>query len=234
MANIRQSSAAPFRVPRPTLHSNVEEISSTQVDPNSRNRQIRWSDAMDGCMITALLHEVLSSHKRSDNGFSSYHLSKAIKSVHNGCRVMVFDKNVRARLKTLKKEYVEVRQLLSMSGFGLDPHTGRVTTNVLAWEELLKSKPEFEKWRTKFCSRYDDLEAIFGNDYATGDRAITDNDILSPDHDENVHEVDSQNEDTDPSPIRAPKRNAEGGANKVHRRRTQPNDESLVALSSIA
>ncbi|XP_022846363.1 uncharacterized protein LOC111369112 [Olea europaea var. sylvestris] len=131
-------SAAPFRVPRPTLHSDVEEISSTQADPNSRNRQIRWSDAMDGCMITALLHQVLSSHKRSDNGFSSYHVSKAIENVHNGCGVMVSDKNVRARLKTLKKEYVEVRQLLSMSGFGLDPHTGRVTADVLAWEELLK------------------------------------------------------------------------------------------------
>ena len=109
MANIRQSSTAPYRVPRPTLHSDVEEISSTQADPNSRNRQIRWSDAMDGCMVTALLHQVLASHKRSDNGFSSYHVSKAIENVHNGCGVMVSDKNVRAQLKTLKKEYVEVR-----------------------------------------------------------------------------------------------------------------------------
>ncbi|XP_022880775.1 uncharacterized protein LOC111398052 [Olea europaea var. sylvestris] len=234
MANTRQSSAAPFLVPRPTLHSDVEEISSTQADPNSRNRQICWSDAMDGYMITALLHQVLSSHKRSDNGFSSFHVSKAIERVHNGYRVMVSDKNVRAQLKTLKKEYVEIRQLLSMSGFGLDSHTGRVIADVLAWEELLKGKPEFGKWRTKLCSHYDDLEAIFGNDSATGDRAVTGNDILSPDHDETVHEVDGQNEDTDPSPICTPKRNAEGGTNKVRRRRTQPNDESLVALSSIA
>ncbi|XP_022857532.1 uncharacterized protein LOC111378543 [Olea europaea var. sylvestris] len=121
-----------------------------------------------------------------------------------------------------------------MSSFGLDPHTGHVIADVLAWEELLKGKPEFGKWRTKLCSRYDDLEAIFGNDSATGDRVVTGNDILCPDHDENVHEVDDQNEDTDPSPIRAPKRNAEGGTNKVRRQRTQPNDESLVALSSVA
>ncbi|XP_022860707.1 uncharacterized protein LOC111381163 [Olea europaea var. sylvestris] len=117
-----------------------------------------------------------------------------------------------------------------MSDFGLDPHTGRVTVDVLVWEELLKGKPEFGKWKTKLCSRYNDLEAIFGYDSATGDRAVTGNDILSPDHDENVHEVDGQNEDTEPSPIRAPKGNTEGGTNKVRRRCTQPNDESLVAL----
>ncbi|XP_022855085.1 uncharacterized protein LOC111376360, partial [Olea europaea var. sylvestris] len=90
------------------------------------------------------------------------------------------------------------------------------------------------KLKTKLCSRYDNLDAIFGNDSATGDRAVTGNDILSPDHDENLHEVDGQNEDTDPSPIHSPKRNAEGGTNKVRHRHTQPNDESLVALSSIA
>ncbi|CAI9760103.1 unnamed protein product [Fraxinus pennsylvanica] len=138
MAHSRQSSSAPFRVPRPTTHSDVEELSSTQVDPNSRTRHVRWSDAMDGCMITALLHQVLSSHKRSDNGLSSFHVSKAIESVYNGCGVVVSDKNVRARLKTIKKEYLEVRQLLSMSGFGLDPSNGRVTADILAWKEYLK------------------------------------------------------------------------------------------------
>ncbi|CAI9760104.1 unnamed protein product [Fraxinus pennsylvanica] len=59
-----------------------------------------------------------------------------------------------------------------MSGFGLDPSNGRVTADILAWEEYLKGKPEFGKWRTKLCPRYDDLEAIFGNDSATGDRAV--------------------------------------------------------------
>ncbi|CAI9771284.1 unnamed protein product [Fraxinus pennsylvanica] len=129
MAHNRQNSTAPFRVPRPTTHLDVEEISSTQVDPNSRTRHVRWSDAMDGCMITALLHQLLTGHKRSDNDFSSYHVSKAIERVYNGCGVMVSEKNVRAGLKALKKEYVEVRQLLNMSSFGLDPDTGRVTAN---------------------------------------------------------------------------------------------------------
>ncbi|CAA2991622.1 Hypothetical predicted protein [Olea europaea subsp. europaea] len=108
------------------------------MDPNARNRHVRCSDAMDGCMIIALLHQVLVGHKRSDNGFSSYHVSKAIDSVYNECGVMVSDKNVRVRLKILKKEFLEVRQLLSMSGFVLYPDTRRVTVDVIAGEEFLK------------------------------------------------------------------------------------------------
>ena len=89
-------------------------------------------------MINALYHQVLTGHKRSDNGVISFQVSKVIESVNNGCGVMVSEKNVRARLKTIKKEYVELRQLLSMSGFGLEPNTGRVTADPLAWEEFLK------------------------------------------------------------------------------------------------
>ncbi|CAI9758030.1 unnamed protein product [Fraxinus pennsylvanica] len=150
---------------------------------------------MDGFMITSLVDQVLAGHKRSDNGFTTFQVSKAIDSVNNGCRVMVSDKNVRARLKTLKKEHTEVHQLLNMSGFGLNPQTGRIVADAMAWDDFIKGKPEFGKWRTKLCPRYsvlkyqfllqgkpecgkwrtklcpryDEMETIFGNDTATRD-----------------------------------------------------------------
>lgn len=57
---------------------------------------------------------------------------------------------------------------------------------------------------TKLCPRYDDLEAILGNDSATGDHAVTCNDNFSHIHDENVNEVDGQNDFMDQSEVRAP------------------------------
>ncbi|KAM7472471.1 hypothetical protein LguiA_010654 [Lonicera macranthoides] len=178
---------------------------SPQADHNAKTRHVRWNDAMDGCMLGALVHQLLSGHKRNDNGFSTFHVSKVVKNVYNGRGVVVSEKNVRVRLNTLKKEYLEVRQLLSMSGVGLDPSTKRVTADTLAWEEFLKGKPDFRKWRHKLCPRYDEFEAIFANDSATGDRSLTGNDNFSPIYatDENV------NEDTDPSPVHAPERNVE-------------------------
>ncbi|KAL2487572.1 uncharacterized protein Fot_40864 [Forsythia ovata] len=114
------------------------DTNTTQVDPSTKIRQVRWNDDMDGFMITALVHQVLTGHKRSDNGFTSFQISKAIESVKHGCGIVVSGKNVRARLKTLKKEYAEVSQLLSISGFGWDSETGRITADSLAWDDLVK------------------------------------------------------------------------------------------------
>ncbi|KAL2486215.1 Myb DNA-bind 3 domain-containing protein [Abeliophyllum distichum] len=126
MAHQRQSSAAPIQVPRPTTASNTEDndTNTTQVDPNTKIRQVHWNDEMDRFMIIALVHQVLAGHKRSDNGFTSFQVSKASKSVKKGCSVVVSEKNVRARLKTLNKEYTEVSQLLSIRGFRWDAETG--------------------------------------------------------------------------------------------------------------
>ncbi|KAL2528057.1 uncharacterized protein Fot_20658 [Forsythia ovata] len=114
------------------------DTNSTQVDPSTKIRQVRWNDDMDGFMIFVLVNQVLAGHKRSDNGFTSFQISKAIESVKHGCGIVVSDKNVRARLKTLKKEYAEVSQLLSINGFGWDAETGRITADSLAWDDLVK------------------------------------------------------------------------------------------------
>ncbi|KAL2505201.1 hypothetical protein Adt_20822 [Abeliophyllum distichum] len=190
---------------------------------------------MDGFMILALVNEVLAGHKRSDNGFTSFQISKAIESVKHGCGIVVSDKNVRARLKTLKREYAEVSQLLSISGFGWDAKTGRITADSLAWDDLVKGKPDFGKWRTKLCRQYDDMECIFGNDTATGDRAVSGFDNFSPMQvDESVHELGTPTEDIDPSPIPSRKRHAVEGTTTGRRKRTKPYEDSDRSLALIA
>ncbi|KAL2540498.1 Myb DNA-bind 3 domain-containing protein [Abeliophyllum distichum] len=237
MAHVRQNSAAQFHVPRPTTATNMDEMDTgtTHVDPSSKIRQVRWNDDMDGFMIAALVHEVLAGHKRSDNGFTAFQVSKAIESVQRGCGLVVSDKNVRARLKTLKKEYAEVSQLLNMSGFGWDAETGRITADSIAWDDLVKGKPDFGKWRTKLCRRYNDMESIFGNDTATGDRAVSGFDNFSPmPVDDSVNEVDTPTEDTDLSPNRRAKRHADEGTTTGRRKRRKAYEDSDRSLALIA
>ncbi|KAL2487023.1 Myb DNA-bind 3 domain-containing protein [Abeliophyllum distichum] len=237
MVHLRNNTAAPFPVPRPTTAANMDdnETNRTQVEPSSKSRQVRWNDEMDGFMIVALVNEVLAGHKRSDNGFTAVQISKAIESVKNGCGIVVSDKNVRARLKTLKREYAEVSQLLSTSGFGWDAESGRITADSIARDDLVKGKPDFGKWRTKLCRRYDDMECIFGNDTATGDRAVSGFDTFSPTLvDESVNEHDTPTEDTDPSPIPTRKRHVAEGTTSGRRKRTKPYDDSDRSLALIA
>ncbi|KAL2490946.1 Myb DNA-bind 3 domain-containing protein [Abeliophyllum distichum] len=237
MAHVRQNSAAQFHVPRPTTATNMDEMDTgtTHVDPSSKIRPVRWNDDMDGFMIAALVHEVLAGHKRSDNGFTAFQVSKAIESVQCGCGLVVSDKNVRARLKTLKKEYAEVSQLLNMSGFGWDAETGRITADSIAWDDLVKGKPDFGKWRTKLCRRYDDMDSIFGNNTATGDRAVSGFDNFSPmPVDDSVNEVDTPTEDTDPSPNRRGKRHADKGTTTCRRKRRKDYEDIDRSLALIA
>ncbi|KAL2525894.1 hypothetical protein Adt_10948 [Abeliophyllum distichum] len=237
MAHLRNNTAAPFHVPRTTTAANMDDNDTyrTQVDPSTKIRQVRWNDDMDGFMIVALVNEVLADHKRSDNGFIAFQILKAIESVKEGCGIVVSDKNVRARLKTLKREYAEVIQLLSISGFGWDAETGRITTESLAWNDLVKGKPDFEKWRTKLCRRYDDIECIFGNDTAIGDRTVSGFDNFSPMQvDESVNELDTPTEDTDPSPIPSRKKHAAEGTTSGRRKRTKPYGDSDRSLALIA
>ncbi|KAL2458254.1 Uncharacterized protein Adt_46004 [Abeliophyllum distichum] len=105
MAHHQQSYAAPNRVPRPSIASNTEYIdpNNSQVDPNTKTRQVRWNDEMDGFMIT----------RTSESSVGRENLSS-----ENGGRNCVV--------------------------------------------------------------RYEEMELIFGNDTATGDRAVSGFDNFSP------------------------------------------------------
>ncbi|CAI9769476.1 unnamed protein product [Fraxinus pennsylvanica] len=118
------------------------------MEPNAKTRNVRWSDEMDGFLITSFVEQVLAGHKRSDNGFTTFQVSKAVDRVLNGCGVMVSDKN-----------------------FWVGSRNWRIIADVVTWEDFITGNPDFGKWRTKLCPRYDEMETILGNDAATGDQA---------------------------------------------------------------
>ncbi|KAL2537896.1 uncharacterized protein Fot_19287 [Forsythia ovata] len=79
------------------------------------------------------------------------------------------------------------------------------------------------------------MECIFGNDTATGDRAVSGFDNFSHMQvDDSVNELDTPTEDTDPSPTPSHKRGSEEGTS-TGRKRTKPHDDdSHRALALIA
>ncbi|KAL2505343.1 Uncharacterized protein Adt_20964 [Abeliophyllum distichum] len=178
MAHLRHNSAAPFQVPKPTTATNMDEIDT--------------------------VHEVLTGHKRSDNGFTSFQVSKAIESVKRGCSVVVSDKNVRARLKTLKKEYAEGK---------LD--FGKWRT------KLCRRYDEIESIFGNDTATGDHAVSGFDN-------------FSPIQVDDSVNEVDTPTEDTNPSPNPMRKRHADEGTTIGRRKRTKPYDDNHRSLALIA
>ena len=81
---------------------------------------------------------------------------------------------------------------------------------------------------------------IFGNDSATGDRAVTKNDFPRVSEDEINNSVDAglgdenEVEEAQPTHSSTSKRVAQGGGPKTRRRRGQPMDDAALALARIA
>lgn len=93
------------------------------------------------------------------------------------------------------------------------------------------------------CLHYQDLGIIFGDDIATGDRAVSGNDfppMNENDASENIEvNLDNENEadenvTTEASPSITSKRTLQGTNSKVRRKRRQPVDDASAALSVIA
>ena len=78
------------------------DVSSPTGDVNANMKYVRWNDAMDGFLITSLATQVLIGHKRSDNSFLTFQVSKAVDVVFIISGIVVSGKNIKARLKTLK------------------------------------------------------------------------------------------------------------------------------------
>ena len=115
MASRRAVSQGSFRAPRPTTVSSssqpeIEEITpaSSQVGLQAKKGQLRWTDDINKVLVDSLLEVVLAGPRRGENGFKAEELSKVVQKVHECCHVVVLIQNVRARLKTLKKDCTDI------------------------------------------------------------------------------------------------------------------------------
>ncbi|KAE8192376.1 hypothetical protein CF335_g5849 [Tilletia laevis] len=75
----------------------------------------------------------------------------------------------RARqVKILKSTWKEAKELVNMSGFGWDDDMQKVTADEDVWDDLVKRRPEFKKWRTKSFPSFNRMDALNSKSTATG------------------------------------------------------------------
>ncbi|KAM7507961.1 hypothetical protein LguiA_018414 [Lonicera macranthoides] len=245
MSSIRKRSLEHFRALRTgtNVPINVPAVvqpvpTSSEAEGDSKKGQIRWRKDMDDVLITTLVDHVLSKGRKVDNAFKSEELAPLITQVHEKCDVAVAEKNVRFRLKTLRKECVELYTLFQISGFGWDENTGRITADPSVWDEYTKANPNLSKLRGKVCPYYLELEILFGSDTATGDRAVSGHDIpqmsgSNANDDISLDENELEEDEIIPNPSVTSKRATRGGGSTSRRKRGHLTEED-IAFSIIA
>ncbi|XP_058103554.1 uncharacterized protein At2g29880-like [Magnolia sinica] len=127
---------------------------------------------MDNALVDALVEQV-NLGRKSDMGFKPETYKATITEMFNRCGVELENRYISNRLRTLKRFYWAVKNILNASGFGWDADLKMVVTMDNVWSIYIESHPYAQRVRGKHIDRYNDLTYMFGNDCAHGSYAST-------------------------------------------------------------
>ncbi|XP_038895852.1 uncharacterized protein LOC120084021 [Benincasa hispida] len=125
---------------------------------NGKRSKHVWSKVEDAKLMEALLY-LVETGWRSDNGtFQPGYLQHLERILHEKVLECALNQNtIECKVRSLKKQYNAVSEMLSQSGFN--------------WNEEFKcvqSHPNAKGMWNKSFPHYDDLSTVFGKDRAVG------------------------------------------------------------------
>ncbi|KAF9590728.1 hypothetical protein IFM89_037243, partial [Coptis chinensis] len=107
----------------------------------SRQHTRCWSPTMDKILIELLLdHTVNGTGRTSNNRWETETLSMMARELNQRFNSSVGDENVRARIKTLKRDYIAVKELLESTefGFSYNQQTKCIDADCQAWDAYFR------------------------------------------------------------------------------------------------
>ncbi|KAE8208573.1 hypothetical protein CF327_g7068 [Tilletia walkeri] len=132
-----------------------------------------WHDKDDECLLR-VLEEAKRNGENGEGGFKTQTYQKAAIELEKiltvgGPKTVT---RVTDHFKNLKKAWKEVKFLISQSGFGWDSEQNRVTASPEVWDALIKTHPEYKKWKRMTLWYYDRMDDLCAESTATGDYVL--------------------------------------------------------------
>ncbi|KAF5949095.1 hypothetical protein HYC85_015052 [Camellia sinensis] len=140
-------------------------------DGKKRGKNIVWSKEMDKCLTLELVHQANEGYK-VDKGFKDQAYIAACSSLNSSFNLSLSREHCVNHLKTIKKKYRLVHEMLSKSGFSWNPMTKIVECSDQVWTTYVAANPDAKGLRGKKIEMLDELSIVCGNDQATGEWAV--------------------------------------------------------------
>ncbi|XP_076943005.1 uncharacterized protein LOC143613076 [Bidens hawaiensis] len=134
---------------------------------------------------------------KSDNGFKSGYLQHLEASLKESLpKSGILGKpHIESRIKTMKRDWQVVYDMLNTSGFGYDKELNCVTTSAPGvWETYLESHKHAAKWKNKRLPFYEELCVVFGKDRANGNKAKS---VVEMEQEVNMEEEEEEHQEDD-------------------------------------
>ncbi|XP_028098225.1 uncharacterized protein At2g29880-like [Camellia sinensis] len=130
-------------------------------DGKKRGKNIVWSKEMDKCLILELVHQANKGYK-VDKGFKDQAYITACSSLNSSFNLSLNHEHCVNRLKTIKKKYRLVQEMLSKSGFSWNPMTKMVKCNDQVWTTYVAaSKSRCKRTTGEWACSTKDVHANF-------------------------------------------------------------------------
>uniref|UniRef100_A0A2P2QQ67 Myb/SANT-like domain-containing protein n=1 Tax=Rhizophora mucronata TaxID=61149 RepID=A0A2P2QQ67_RHIMU len=128
-----------------------------------KGRNVVWSIAMDKCLIEALAIQARNGNK-IDKCFNENAYTAACIAVNSRFNLNLNNQKVVNRLKTIKKRYKVIKDMLSHDGFRWNPNTKMIMCDdENLWKRYIAAHPDARGIRGKQIEMYDELKIVCGN-----------------------------------------------------------------------
>ncbi|ESQ37918.1 hypothetical protein EUTSA_v10028829mg [Eutrema salsugineum] len=133
-----------------------------------KGRNVVWSVGMDKCLIEALAVQAKNGNK-VDKCFNENAYNAACVAVNTRFNLNLNSQKVINRLKTIKKRYKVMKDILSRDGFWWNSSTKRIDCESdELWNRYIAVYPDAKAFRGKQIEMYEELRIVCGDCQAPG------------------------------------------------------------------
>ncbi|KAI4305890.1 hypothetical protein L6164_029222 [Bauhinia variegata] len=132
-----------------------------------KGKSLAWTDEMDRCLTDLLVEQVMLGNRLEKNFKSSAYIA-AVTVLNEKFGLDLTKENIKNRLKTWKKQYNLVKEMISHGRFEWDERLKMVVGNDSEWNEYIKKHPEARHLQARHIENYNELGMIVGNEQASG------------------------------------------------------------------
>lgn len=122
------------------LNSNFQEHYYEEVKVSTTmtgKKNLTWDDDMDDMLIDSLIDQMHKGQKISGSFTRNAYATVAC-LITQKFGMSCHSENVKNRMKTLKSNFSEAKDILNSSGFGFNQSTQRIEATTSVWETYIK------------------------------------------------------------------------------------------------
>jgi hypothetical protein len=124
-----------------TTDDNVMEAQDTNHQgtdiTTEKVKSVTWTDEMDLCLTELLVQQVMLGNKLEKNFKTSAYIA-TVAVLNDRFNLNLTIENIKSRLRTWRKQYVLMKEMLSRGGFEWDEARKMVVATDSTWNEYIK------------------------------------------------------------------------------------------------